>query len=137
VSDKFELRISGVSEIETMELQNEIEKRTQTPIPVDLISEPLPNASAYGDPGLVHLLLTYGPQVISPLVAALAAWIAAGRKSHTSEGRTLVISKSGIVYSRIKMSDMEREGSGTSLEKALTSVFKGFGKDTDAEPSVK
>ncbi len=63
MSDEFELRISDISEIEALELQNEIEEYTRAPQPVELSSEPLPNASSSGDPGLVHALLTYAPQV--------------------------------------------------------------------------
>ncbi len=63
MSDEFELRISDISEIEALELQNEIEEYTRAPQPVELSSEPLPNATSSGDPGLVHALLTYAPQV--------------------------------------------------------------------------
>jgi hypothetical protein len=137
VSDNFELRISGVSEIDAMELENEIEKHTQEGVPVELVSEPLPNASASGDPGLAHLLLTFAPQVIPPLVAALAAWIAAGRKSKTSGGRLLQITKNGIVYATVNTSDVERDGTSGSIEKILTSMLEGSDKDTDTKTSKK
>ncbi len=123
MSDEFELRISDISEIEALELQNEIEEYTRAPQPVELSSEPLPNASSSGDPGLVHALLTYAPQVVPPLAAALAAWIAAGRKKKSSQARRLVITRHGIVYSDIKVSDMEREASGKPLETVLTKLL--------------
>ncbi len=99
MSDEFELRISDISEIEALELQNEIEEQTQAPQSVELSSEPLPNASSSGDPGLAFALLTYAPQVVPALAAALAAWIAAGRRKKASQARRLVITRNGIVYS--------------------------------------
>ena len=133
MSDQFELRISDVSEIEALELQNEIEKHTKAPQPVELSSEPLPNASSSGDPGLAYALLTYAPQVVPPLAAALAAWIAAGRKKKSSQARRLVITRNGLAYSDVKVSDMEREASGKTLETVLTKLLEGSGED----PSVK
>src|ERR1700680_2910250 len=112
MSDEFELRILDVSEIEALELQNEIEEHTQSPQPVELSSEPLPNASSSGDPGLADAVLTYAPQLVPALAAALAAWIEAGRKKMSSRARRLVITRNGVVYSDVKVGNMEREAWG-------------------------
>jgi len=120
-----------------LDLQNEIEERTQAPQPVKLSSEPLSNASSSGDPGLAHALLTYAPQVVPTLAAALAAWIAAGRKKKSSQARRLVITRNGFVYSDVKVSDMEREASGKPLETVLTKLLEGAGDDAAGEAPVK
>ncbi len=137
MSDTFELHISDISEIEAQELQNEIEEQTQASQPVEISSEPLPNSSTSGDPGLVHALLQYGPQVVPPLVAALAAWISAGRRKKASQARRLVITRNGIVYADVKVSDLERESSSKPLETVLTSLLEGTGHGSAGETPVK
>jgi hypothetical protein len=137
VSDQFELRISDVSEIEAIELQNEIEKRTKAPHPVDLTHEPLPNASSSGDPGLAIALLAYAPQVIPVLASAVAAWLVAGRKKKSTSARRLVITRNGIMYADVKVNDMEQEASGKPLETAIEKLLKGAGEDAAGSAAVK
>jgi len=125
MNKSFELSVSHMSEIEALELQNEIEAHTGAEYPVELSSEPLPGSSVAGDPGLAAALLTYAPQVIPVLAAALAAWITAGRREKVSVARKLVIKRDGIMYADVKISDLERQAAGKPLEAVLERVLKG------------
>ena len=122
MNESFELSVSHMSEIETLELQNEIETHTGSEYPVELSSEPLPGSNVAGDPGLAAALLTYAPQVIPVLAAALAAWIAAGRREKNARARKLVITRAGITYVDVKISDLERQAAGKPLEGVLERV---------------
>lgn len=126
----LELSISDMSEIEAMELQNAIDERSSTPQPMNLSSEHL-RESTSGDPGLVQALLTYAPQAIPVLASAVAAWIVAGRKNKTRQDRELKITRRGIVYRSLKISDLEREASGKPLEQTLEKLLAG--RDDNAE----
>lgn len=133
----FQLHISEISEIEAVELQNEIQDRAKIAQTLQLSPESLPGMSSSGDPGLVAALLTYAPQVVPALAAALAAWIVAGRKTRTSQGRRIVITRDGIVYSDVKVSDIEREASGKPLETVLEKVLAGAGGSGATTTPVK
>jgi len=127
----FELIISDMSEIEALELRNEIEKRTGSEFPVELSSEPLPRNVA-GDPGLLCALLPYAALAIPVLAAALAAWITARRREKVARARKLVITRDGITYVDVKISDLEREAAGKPLEGVLQRVLKG---ETGPDPN--
>lgn len=137
MNDEFELYISNASELDAVELQNHIDEHTQDLEPVELTSEPLPDGHLAGDPGLAALLLTYGPQVIPPLVAALAAWIAARRSKKSSSSMTLSITKNGVVYSNVKLSDIQVDASGNPVEGVLTKMLGGAAGGDAAKPAAK
>jgi hypothetical protein len=129
MAGSYELRITDRSEIEALELRNAIEIHTQAADPIEVTSEPLPSEEVSGDPGLVQAFMTYAPEAIPALAAALAAWIVAGRKKRTLRGVKFSIGWRGINYSNIELKELEQTSSGDTLKATLSHILQNVGGD--------
>jgi hypothetical protein len=135
MAESYELRVTELSEIEALELQNAIDDNVRAANPIEVTSEPLPSEGMSGDPGLVQAFMTYAPEAIPALAAALAAWIVAGRKRRTLSGVKFSIGWGGINYSNIELKELEQTSSGDALKTTLSHLLQNVGGGP-AEPKA-
>lgn len=120
-----ELRLTHLSDVEILELENAIEEQGLHAEEL-LTREPdhVPSGTV-GDPGLTTILISAAPHVISVLAGALAVWIVKGRKGKEGSAKTLKISKSGIEFSRVSISEFDVSNSADTLKPLLADLIGG------------
>ena len=121
----IELRLTNLNEIDVLELQNAINfNQSHDPISVTTEASSVPSGT-HGDPGTVTaLIMILAPKVIPVVAAAVAAWIAKGRKGSAFRGRKLTISRGGISISNFSFHDFQETSSVETLKAALTNALK-------------
>jgi hypothetical protein len=129
MSDSMSIIVEQTSEIAALELQEEIDDFAPAGgIEVKKSEEELAPGRA-GYPGLVDLLITYGPDTIPPLAAALGAWLVAGRKRRSTRARRLSITRNGVVVATADHEEFEQADSTESATDMLTSLLKSTSGD--------
>lgn len=124
MEEQFEIRVEETSEIAALELENEVRAQGLSDAGAIRRITPETQPGTAGDPALVTLAIAYGPQLISVISAALAAWLVAGRKRKTMRARKLVVSKESTVITEIDLEEFERTGSADSMRAALDAILK-------------
>jgi hypothetical protein len=124
MSNIIEMKLTNLDEIDVMDLQNTIRQGgVDDPALVTVESDKIPVGS-HGDPGLIAALIPVVPQLVSVLSAAVAVWIAKGRKNKKVKGRKLILTKNGISYAQFSLSDFEEQSSTDAIKKVLTDALE-------------